>query len=419
MMHTGLPYQQEAGIAGKIGFGYLCAFLLLLPFDFFYSQLALVGFAVFTLIQCNKKMLLGFEAKPLLIIGSLYLLNWIGILYSPDKKEALSIAGRQSALILLPLLLGLHGALLRQYRNKLILVYSIGVSVVVAFLFVQAFRAALFNHLPIIAIVRPAFTNHHFTAPIGLHATYMAIFVALAFAGFACCWPFVTGWRRWLLIACMLLLLAGLLQLASRAVMVAMLVIIGFVLPYFLAPTGRRSRVMLVSLALLAVLAVGIWQIGSFKDRYINDLQVDLNSQLLQNELVEPRMERWLAGLEIVRNAPVLGHGSGAEYKLLMDKYFEKKMYSSYLNEFNAHSQYLYFLICYGIFGLLLFLFVLCWGFRAAFKARDALFVSFMVLIAVVAISENVLNLNKGVFFCSFFFSFFILVNRQYRQPPS
>lgn len=36
------------------------------------------------------------------------------------------------------------------------------------------------------------------------------------------------------------------------------------------------------------------------------------------------------------------------------------------------------------------------------------LFISFMLIIAVVSVSENVLDVDKGVMFYSFFFSFFM-----------
>src|SRR5204863_3505039 len=87
---------------------------------------------------------------------------------------------------------------------------------------------------------------------------------------------------------------------------------------------------------------------------------------------------------------------------------FEKGLYISYLNEFNAHSEYLSILIKTGIIGLALFIYTLYFGFMSSIRNRDILFLSFMVIITIVSISENILDLNKGIFFYSFFFPFFL-----------
>ena len=126
-------------------------------------------------------------------------------------------------------------------------------------------------------------------------------------------------------------------------------------------------------------------------------------------ENTEPRLARWNAIAELVKRSPVIGYGTGSEKKLLKEKYFEKGLYISYLNEFNAHSEYLSVLIKTGIMGLALFIYVLYFGFASALRNKDILFLSFMVIIAIVSISENILDLNKGIFFYSFFFPFFLL----------
>jgi O-antigen ligase len=101
---------------------------------------------------------------------------------------------------------------------------------------------------------------------------------------------------------------------------------------------------------------------------------------------------------------------------IIKEKYFEKKLFTSYLHEFNAHNEYLSFLIKTGIIGFALFIYVLYFGFAAALQRQDILFLSFMVLISIVAISENFLDVNKGIFFYSFFFSFFLLSSKVQKE---
>ena len=120
-------------------------------------------------------------------------------------------------------------------------------------------------------------------------------------------------------------------------------------------------------------------------------------------------MARWSLELELIEKFPFTGYGTGSEKDILKEKYFENKFYLSYLLELNAHNQYLSFLINTGIAGLLLYVYVLYFGFKEAIKRRDFLLLSFMIIIAVVSVSENILDVNKGILFYAFFYSFLLL----------
>jgi O-antigen ligase len=115
----------------------------------------------------------------------------------------------------------------------------------------------------------------------------------------------------------------------------------------------------------------------------------------------------------LIKQSPLIGHGAGSEIGLLQEKYFAKKFYSSYLHRLNAHNEYLSYLIKTGICGLAVYLATLVYGFKKSIRKRDVVFFSFMILIAVVSLSENVLDVDKGVMFYSFFFSFFVFVSEQ------
>ena len=145
------------------------------------------------------------------------------------------------------------------------------------------------------------------------------------------------------------------------------------------------------------------------KKRYISDLENDLSENGITADLSETRMKRWNLEMALISKTPFIGYGSGSEKYILKEKYFREKFYRSYLLELNAHNQYLSFLINTGIFGLSLYLYILHFGFSVAIKKRDFLLLSFLILIAIVSISENILAVNKGIFFYSFFFSFFLM----------
>jgi O-antigen ligase len=176
-------------------------------------------------------------------------------------------------------------------------------------------------------------------------------------------------------------------------------------------------KVIIITSLIIIAAIFSITRIGIFKERWVTSLKSDLDPNFVYTELSEPRAVRWKSAWELIRRSPVVGYGSGSEIKLLKDKYFENKLFVSYLDELNAHNQYLSFFIKYGIIGLMLYLFTLSYGFLKAWKNKDAVFFSFMVLIAIVSLSENILDVNKGIFFYGFFFSFFIFADKNNRIP--
>lgn len=398
----------------KISFYHLALFLSLLPFDYFYSQLVLISFALHTLIHLKKNRLPLLLKKEVWLPLCVFFILLLSVMYSSDKKEGLDISGRQSALLIMPVLLTLSGFTITKYRMQLLQVFAATCTLVVLYLYADTLYTIRYFHLPVTDLFTVAFTNHNFSLPVQLHATYLSMYVALSVTVFLFCLVHTAERKKQLLFsACILVLLAGLIQLTSRAVMVALLLIVVAGFAFFLLE--GKKKWLVTGIAVLVAVAAGAFvvQNESFKQRYISELKNDLANQPVSDEMLEPRIIRWQLAMGLVKEAPIFGHGNGAEKKLLKEEYFQHRLYISFLRSFNAHSQYISLLIRCGIAGLLVFFTVLGFAFRTAFKKTDFLFFSFLVLIAVVSVSENILDVNKGIFFYSFFLSFFLTGNMQ------
>jgi O-antigen ligase len=84
-------------------------------------------------------------------------------------------------------------------------------------------------------------------------------------------------------------------------------------------------------------------------------------------------------------------------------------MYGPYLASLNAHNQYLSFTINSGVIGLVIYLTTIGWGFWQSIKKKDIILLSFLTLVTVVSFSEDLLDVNKGIFIYAFFFPFLIM----------
>jgi hypothetical protein len=71
-------------------------------------------------------------------------------------------------------------------------------------------------------------------------------------------------------------------------------------------------------------------------------------------------------------------------------------------------------LINSGIVGLVVYLSTIGWGLRQSIKNRDVLLFGFIVLLVFVSLSENLLDVNKGIFFYAFFFPLLVLSGKKH-----
>jgi O-antigen ligase len=394
----------------KISFYHLAAFVTALPFDLFYSEIILVSFALHTLIHARNIKLKNIFTKPFVILVAVYIAGLVAILYSPDKTAALGEAGKQSAILILPLLFSITALNLEKYKLQLLHIFGLSCVVALCYLYVAAFTKITAQHLPVSSLLTAVFMNHKFALPLEIHATYLSAYCCFAAAIFL--YFFFTEANRklqWRYAIAIIILTAGLLQLSSRAVFIAFLFIINIAFPFSLFK-GTKRVLFFMAASFLSVISLSlIFSVDAFKERYISNLKTDLTNEVKIIDNTEPRASRWAAILELVQQSPVIGYGNGSETALLKEKYYAKEMYISYLNELNSHNQYLSILIKMGIIGLAFYCYALYTGFARAIQQKDILFLSFMIIITIVFCSENFLDLNKGIFFYSFFFPLFLL----------
>ncbi|QTE38067.1 O-antigen ligase family protein [Mucilaginibacter gossypii] len=392
----------------RISYYLLILLLLSLPFNLFYSHLFLIGLALHTIIQIRKTTIKPLLTRANFALAAVFFVTLLSIIYTSNKPQAFTELGRQVTILLIPLIFCFNPLDLKKYRRKFLLVFSLGCTTTITYLFLQALFTIKYYHLPLKALVSPAFTNHNFSEPLEIHATFfsMQIAIALVYLLYVLVREPVKT-RKFFWLTCCGILAMGILQLSSKSIFIALLLIINIALPLFILKGRNRFRFMAISAALFIVVMAGIYTRDTFKERYVTELKKDL-SQSTDAELTDPRLARWNVAISVGAQSPVIGHGAGTEIGLLKDPFFDHQFYRSYLAGLNAHNQFISFFIKSGIVGLMVYLCVLAFGIRAAVAKRDLLLMAFMVIITAVSFSENFLDVDKGIFFYSVFFSLLI-----------
>jgi len=213
------------------------------------------------------------------------------------------------------------------------------------------------------------------------------------------------------------MLATGLFQLGAKSVIACVFMLVLVAVPHYLLPKVQRLRFRLAMTAMALLPVLVVLRSDTLRERYITALRGDL-SHIQNNEGAEPRLVRWEAATALMGKKPVIGYGAGSEIGLLQDIFYNKKIYYAYLNKLNIHSEYLSFIIKSGMTGLLVYLLTLGFGFKQAIKNKDLLLLTFMAIIACVSLSENLLDVDKGIIFYAFFFSFFLFSADENKSIP-
>ena len=403
--------------ADKITYYHLLLFAMSLPFDRIYSELVLISLTIHTLIHVKKETIARIKLSALLVPVAIYLLTLLGTLYTNFYDEALYEWERQLAILLFPLIILCNGFDYRKYCLNILVGLAISCFLALVYLYYTAMVVINYNNLPLSSIFSNAFINHNFSAPIDMHATYFSMYIVLAAIALIVVLLTKRGKiEKWIYAFMLVVLLIGLVQLSSRAVLIALAIIINVVIPFLLL--WGRKRIYFICL-MMVVSVSGFYmvtRIDNLRTRFIIDLKEDLTQAGINNNTLEPRAIRWECAWQLAKQSPVYGNGSGSEVALLKEVYYQRKLYNSYVHDLNAHNQYLSMLVKTGMIGLSVLLYIFGKGFSTAVRNRDLAFAAFMIVIAVVSFSENILDANKGIFFFSFFFSLFYLP-RQEKSP--
>ena len=404
-------------LENRITYFHLLLFLFAFPFDRFYTTLILISFTIHTVIFVSKSHLVKLNLTTV-IFQTVFFITLFSVSYSVSTSEGLGVLSRQLAIFIFPILFSVTSLNLQNYRPRLMTGLVFSATLTTIYLFGNALYLIRYNHLPLEYLFTKSFVHHNFSLPINMHATYlsMLLFMSIVY----CLVQLVKKKSRSSIIffsTCTLIQLAGIIQLGSKSVIVALFfaIVIGF--PLFVIKKSRRRRFLIKAMLISASLAIFILSFRVFRERYLTTLKDDLYENRGVVE-INGRFDRWNTAVELIKKAPLIGTGSGSELPLLRNLYFEKKMFVSYLLSLNVHNQYLSFLINSGIAGLLVYLATIAWGLWQSFRNRDMLLFSFVSLIIMVSLSEDLLDVNKGIFFYAFFFPFLTLSGKSSDPVP-
>jgi O-antigen ligase len=117
------------------------------------------------------------------------------------------------------------------------------------------------------------------------------------------------------------------------------------------------------------------------------------------------RWQIWSSGIEVIRDNPVFGVGTGDVTKELLKKYEERSLEEAYRRNMNVHNQFLETYLGLGIIGFLSLISMFVVPFIGRYQAFSKLLcILFMIIVIANFFVETMLNTIAGVVFFAYFY---------------
>ena len=364
---------------------------------------------IYWLFAPGKKFSIGDRSsRKLFLFGALYIPVIIGFAISSDTGEAAFLVQQKIPLLLFPLVFGSLPIVTPLLKKKIFwtLIFSTTIACWLGF------SAGLANF-----IVSGSTDS--------LHGYGLVVLLDMHPAVFGLCCLISIGYLleelrrngkemdstvRLASIATVAFLMLFLWLMGNRSSLISLTIIS---LIYIFRLFHSLPHRLLGLIALTGIWACSLVAIPALNNRLKELVNQPTSSVHLQTSVAFPdsktaRLKIWQSVLHVVGNNWMLGVGTGDSQAELDKSYNEKKYAFALFNHCNAHNQYLQETVAFGIPGLIIFLLCLFVPFYSYLHSKQhALYCVFLLIFAIVCMSESILQLSKGIILYSFFNALF------------
>ena len=187
--------------------------------------------------------------------------------------------------------------------------------------------------------------------------------------------------------------------LSSRMPLIATIIVLLYSI--FFNRASLRKKIMYgVVMTLLGIVLVTIIKNSPrLEYRFILALEKNVNTRLVS----------WTASLEIFKDYPLFGTGTGAN-QLHLDNYYKKNIESpqDFIDK-NSHNYFLHILVTFGVVGALLFAFFWFTVIKKALHPHHDLTIKILLLYLLCSLTEVLSAKQKGIVFLYLFYSLYLL----------
>ncbi|MEX2380128.1 MAG: O-antigen ligase family protein [Vicingaceae bacterium] len=322
----------------------------------------------------------------------------IGMVYSENQLFGWKDIELKLSLFIFPLLYASTTFPFHKFKKLLGLVFVS--SMTFTGLISIVYGAIVFNQLPTYEMI-----------DLFLHPSYLAMYCNLALV--------ITYFlfdrtdlshneNRFLRFAFFILSVTILLSLSKTGLLTWILLIGGMIFYNLVVIKKQYMGSLLLLIFGFALMLVAYNTVPQVKDRFYYAFSAVKNTQAKQvdestSESTQIRILIWQQAIELIKENPLMGTGTGDIKDELFVKYEAAGMQGALDNKLNVHNQYLQVFATLGLIGLVLFIASFILPFIIALKRKNRLFLAFIFIFSINLLFESMLEKQDGVIFYAFF----------------
>ena len=395
----------------KITYYLLLAFAFFSPFGNIYGTVLIILLSALWLLSGNilSKIKLAFCNPLFLSFVSLFLIQFLGLINTQDFTRAFYLIRLNASIFVLPLLFATYQSslLLKNYKNilKALIAGCFTVSIIsIVIAFINYFKTGdaemfFYNQL-VLYFYHPGFLS--------IQMSLCLIALLLDLSGIYPLFnPAKFKFTKIILILWFILFIA---LLSSKIGLIVLLLIILATVTYSIYKI--KSIVIRVAIFLLPFLVIVLILKTDIYER-VNRAVVSMTTTENLNQNVESTALRITAiktTTELIKNNWMVGVGTGDVWGDLRRYYFVEGKSGCLDEKVIPHNQYLNSFAKHGVIGISLLLILLFYPLLKSFQQKHWIGFLFMILIIMNCGVEDVFEVQNGVVFTSFFYSYFFLL---------
>lgn len=372
--------------------------LILLPRNI--KSLAIALFSLTILIHAViKKNKINW--RFFLINSSVYIFIIGTFLYSHDTRQASLKLQTMLSLFLFPLVFSLiskeNYTKIYNHKEKLLQVYIYSVLLFNLIIFIGYCinDFAFFNVIKhYVIIVNERLHKYN------IHPIYLSIHlcISLIFSFYL-----YSKKRKIITLISIILLFFFLFILMRKGPILSLILILLYSIIFLL----KRKLKIITSISLIILVVSSFLVVPKVKSKFSEILNIEKLTEKNMNS-TNIRAEIYKSSLKPIKESLFLGYGIGDFNSALINSYKNKVLIR---RQFNAHNQYISFLLIGGLFLLSIFLLVQFYNIRLSYANNNYLFIIICLFYLFNMMTESILERENGVIYFSFFICFFSLKN--------
>ena len=328
----------------------------------------------------NKIKRLKNNALQIALLSTPLVIALIGLIYTNDLNQGLKIITNQVPFLLISLTF-----LTTKYTDNQ-LHYSLK-----AFsfsVFIYCLMSFIFAYYLKINQLGNYFYYEQYGYFFDKHTTYFALFINLAITYLS--YLIIKNLRNKINLLYLFIIAFLGIQLYFLSVRIA---IVSLIINLIFIVFSLKSKVKYVSILGLIGCSYIIFSLPNFKKRFSPSM-----TEIGSMDGLNFRKEHWISVLKTIQhNGIFFGGGTGSDRSFLFEEFKNRKLTSAYLEEYNAHNQYLELIMDYGLFGFSIFICLLIYLYYYQIKHRNLLALLILNTFIIFFTTESLLVRHSGI----------------------